>query len=240
MLKHIARHDSGLVFPLSGDTDALPFILTYKLPRSRFHVLKDYSKKRHVTINDIILAAYFRALYRVLGRHQDKSLAIPCAIDLRRFLPEGKAGAICNLTATIICDIGADVGDSFDATVVKVKRDMDEKKNNFSGLGGLAMLGVLIKLLPYEIAKKLFRDKFINPLIFLTNIGVIDRGRLVFDNLQVSDAFVTGSIKYPPYFQLALTSFNESITFSVAIYGSDNDREQVRNFFSMMNDELPT
>ncbi len=202
-------------------------------------MLREYSKKYRVTINDIVLTAYLRALSRVLDVRRGKSLAIPCAIDLRRFLPGRKAEAICNLTSTIICDIGADIGDSFDATVIKVKQDMDEKKRNFSGLSGFALPGILFKLLPYAKAKELFKDKFINPVIFMTNIGVIDKSLLVFDNLPVLDAFVTGSIKYPPYFQLALTSFDDAITFSINLYGSENDREQINNFFNILDDELP-
>lgn len=116
---------------------------------------------------------------------------------------------------------------------------MDEKKHNFSGLYGLVLLGILFKLLPYAKAKELFQDKFINPVIFLTNIGIIDNNRLDFDNLTIVDAFITGSVKYQPYFQLALTSFNDSITFSINLYGSVNDREQIENFFRILDDELP-
>ena len=80
---------------------------------------------------------------------------------------------------------------------------------------------------------------FVNPSLALTNIGIIDKNRLVFDNVNIEDAFITGSIKYYPYFQLALTSFNDSITFTISIYGKERDRQQILNFFSLLDYELP-
>jgi NRPS condensation-like uncharacterized protein len=237
--KHVARHDSGLAFPLSSTGDTSPFIATHKLPRSRFRVLREYGNKYGVTINDIVLAAYLRVLSRVMEIPSGKTLIMPCAIDLRRFLSGGRAEAICNLTSTIICDIGEEIGDSFADTVIRVKQDMDVKKGYFYGLNGLIFLSILSKLVPYAKAKPFFKEKFINPVLFMTNIGVIDKSRLAFDNLSVLDAFVTGSIKYPPYFQLALTTFDEAITFSINLYGSTEDREKIDRFFRILDDELP-
>ncbi len=75
-------------------------------------------------------------------------------------------------------------------------------------------------------------------MIAITNIGIIDSGSLIFGETPVEDAFMTGSIKYPPYFQLALTTFNDTITFSVNLYGSESDRESVRKLFGLLDEEL--
>ena len=160
-------------------------------------------------------------------------------IDLRRYLSERKAKAICNLTSTIICDIGSEIGDSFDETVTKVKYAMDGQKSNFPGLNGLFILDSIFKLLPYPIVKKIMESVFVNPSIALTNIGIIDKEKLKFDNLNIEDAFITGSIKYYPYFQLALTSFDDTITFTINIYGTERDRQQIKSFFSLLDNELP-
>lgn len=236
---HMAKHNSGFFFPLSGEADLSPSILTYKLTSSRFHIIREYGKKHHATINDIVLAAYLRALCKVLDIKSTESIAIPCMIDLRRFLPDRKAGAVCNLTSTIICDIGPELGDSFDETLMKVKCDMDKKKSNLPGLNGLFTLDAAFKLLPYSRVRKVMEKIFVNPSIAMTNIGAIDKNKLSFDNLRIEDAFITGSIKYPPYFQLALTSFNDSITFSINLYGSESDKQKIKSFFTLLDHELP-
>ncbi len=236
---HMDKHNSGLRFPLSGAANISPFIVMHKISRDRFQVLKEYGRKFDVTINDILLAAYLRALYRVLDIPNGKSLAIPCMIDLRRFLHDRKTVGICNLTSSIVCDIGPDIGGSFAETVMKVKYDMDQKKLNFPGLNGLDLLRIVFALLPYPKVEKLVRQKFINPFIAMSNIGIIDKNRLLFGRLPVRDAFITGSIKYPPYFQLALTGFNDSISFTISQYGSSKDRERIEDFFKVLDEELP-
>ena len=95
-------------------------------------------------------------------------------IDLRRFIPEKKAEAICNLTSTIVCDIDFKSGESFDETVTKTKQAMDEQKSKYPGLNGLFVLSVIFKLFPYKIVKKLMGRFFVNPSIALSNIGIID------------------------------------------------------------------
>ena len=48
-----------------------------------------------------------------------------------------------------------------------------------------------------------------------------------------------GSIKYKSYFQLALSSSKDSMTFSVNLYGSSKDNEIVEHFFTLLDKELP-
>lgn len=239
MPHHLSKHNSGFSFPLSGDSITSPSILTFKLNSDRYHSLKKYGREHGATINDIVLAAYIRALYKVINIKSTESVAIPCMIDLRRFLPDRKAGAICNLTSTIICDIKSELGESFDETVTRVKHAMDGQKSNFPGLNGLFILNSIFKIFTYPTIKKLMERIFVNPLIALTNIGIIDKNRLTFDSTYVEDAFITGSIKYYPYFQLALTSFNDSITFSICVYGSERDKQEIENFFSLLEQEFP-
>jgi NRPS condensation-like uncharacterized protein len=151
----LSKHNSGFFFSLSGDSFTSPYILRYKLNSDRFHILKEYGRENGATINDIVLAAYIRALYKVIDIKRTESIAIPCMINLRRFLPARKADSICNLTSTIICDIGSELGDCFDETVKRVIHAMDGQKNNFPGLNGLFMLDSIFKLFPYPIVKKI-------------------------------------------------------------------------------------
>jgi NRPS condensation-like uncharacterized protein len=81
--------------------------------------------------------------------------------------------------------------------------------------------------------------KFINPPIAMTNIGVIDKSRLIFDNIEITGAFMTGSIKYKPYFQLALTTFDDEVTFSINFHGTQQDKQRIQSFLLKLDKELP-
>ncbi|MFL0196614.1 WS/DGAT domain-containing protein [Clostridium sp. WILCCON 0269] len=233
------KNKNDICFPMSTNQDCCyPFILIHRLSPSRFELLKKYSKKHSVTINDIILAAYYRILYKILNLNRNDSLTIPCMVDLRRYLPNKKASGICNLSSMIMCNIGSDIGNNFEETVRKVSAEMNKKKRAFPGLNGLSTLNLLFKFLPFFTVKKIIKNNYVNPMIGITNIGIIDSSKLIFGKTLVEDAFVSGSIKYPPYFQLAFTSFNNTITFTVNLYGNVVDTDLIEEFFILLDNEL--
>lgn len=231
----LSKYDSGVVFPLEGDNNN-PFIITHKISRDRFLFIKAYAKEKNSTINDIILAAYIRALYKVL---KCSRISIPCVVDLRKYLPERKAEGICNLISNMVCDIGSNVGDSYDETLLKVKQSMDKEKMSFSCLNGPLMLEIIFKIIPYKTVKKYVDKLFNNPPIAITNIGIIHKNNLIFDGVDIIDMYISGSIKYKPYFQVAVTTFDNEITLSVNFYGTQDDKEKINNFLSVLDEELP-
>jgi len=234
-----SKNENKYCFPIGkGQLMREPFILKYKLSQERFCKLKEYSKKNSVTINDIVVTAYFRALYKILNLGQSESLTIPSMVDLRRYIPDKETIGICNHSSMIMFSINMEPEESFVTTLQKVNKEMLKKKENYPGLNGLIVLNTLFKILPFSMAVKQFKKHFVNPLICITNIGIIDSNKLVFDNTPLEDAFITSSIKQPPYFQLAFSSFNSSITFCVNLFGTENDKEAIQSFYAILDDEL--
>ena len=76
---------------------------------------------------------------------------------------------------------------------------------------------------------------FNNPLVAISNIGILDAKNLKFGDLTTEDTFITGSIKKAPYIQLALTTYNNEITFTVALYANEEDLLTVKKFFDNMD-----
>ena len=229
----LSKHSSGVFFELDGDADN-PFIVTRTLSRERFRSIKACAKRCGATVNDIVLAAYIRSLKAVLGR----AIAVPCTVDLRKYLPGRRAQGICNLSSQLICDLGQDIGEDPAATLIKVKQAMDADKGRMGSVHGIAMIEAIFGLLPYATAMKFMAGIFINPSIALTNIGIIDKERLSFGDVEVTQAFITGSIKYKPYFQVALSSFGDELTFSINFHGTDADKERIERFLWTLDEEL--
>ena len=232
------KKKNTVCFPLgSKRVGQTPFILRYKLSPERFERLKKYGKSHTVTINDIVLAAYFRALNRMLCKEQSEALTIPCMVDLRRYLHGKKADGICNLTAMISCRIGTTDGEGFDETVSRVSTAMNRRKSDYPGLNGLSTLKILYAL-PFRQAYQILKKKYANPMIGMTNIGIINPDKLIYGKEQIKDAYVAASVKYPPYFQLGLTTYNNSITFTVNEYCLESDKAIIQRFFSLLDQEL--
>lgn len=231
----LSKYRGKLVFPLQGD-NSNPFIVKHKIPRERFLYVKSYAKENNATVNDAILAAYIRALSKELN---GSSVALPCPVDLRRYLPEKKAKGICNLTSNMICDIGSDIGQNYIDTLQKVKQSMDDEKDSFSCLNGPYMLEILFGIFPYSIAKKILAKVFNNPTIAMTNIGIIDKNKLVFKGVNIVDTYICGSIKYKPYFQVAVTTFDNEVTLSINFHGTLEDKKKINDFLCAFDEELP-
>ncbi|MBC3798223.1 WS/DGAT domain-containing protein [Acetobacterium tundrae] len=225
-------------FPLCGEAGEVPCLLSFKLNSTRFEKIKQYGKKANATINDIVFAAFIRVLCTMLDVKDDTPISVSCIMDLRHYLPDKKADEICNLTSTILCNIDFKAEESFSETVVKVKRTMDRQKSQLPGLKGLLLLDIVFSLFPYKIAQKMISRHFVNPLTSISNIGIIDDSQLIFDTLCVEDAFITGAVKFYPYFLLALSSFRNTATFTVCLNGTDKDKRRVEKFFTLLDNEL--
>lgn len=230
----LSRHDDSVAFEFDGDRNN-PFIMTRTIESDRFKAIKSYSKQQGVTINDVILAAYLRALNQVLP---NQTAAIQCVLDLRKFLPDKKADAFCNLTSNLVCDIGPNIGGDFDKTLQMVKKVMDVEKARMSCLHLILLLEAVFGVLPYKMAKLAVTKEYHNPPLALSNIGIIDHKRLTFDHIKIHSAFITGSIKYNPLFQLALSTFDNEVTFSVAFHGTQADQKKIGLFLKILDKEL--
>jgi NRPS condensation-like uncharacterized protein len=228
------RMNSGF----TGKEKFHPCIRIHELPEATYRALKTYCRRHAVTVNDVMLAAYYRVLYRLFNLAETVHLNIPCTVDLRRYLPQPQAPAFCNLASWISCDIIPGEDEQFTDTVKRVHTIMESQKKSFPGLNGLASLSLISRIFAYSKTREIIRKRLQYPLFALTNIGIIDQNRLVFGDLSIQAAFMTGSIKYPPYFQMALSTFNDTITCSLNLSDSESDRELINRYFGLFDQEL--
>jgi NRPS condensation-like uncharacterized protein len=227
-------------FPLREGGDARPFILTRKLGQERLEAIKGYCLVRGATLNDAALTAYYRCLFRRLAISSGTELRIPVMVDMRRYLGEtGRFDALSNLSSTVITRLEYRPEEGFADTLGRVKAVMDEKKVGDIGLNGFIKLNLVYKIFPNRIANRLLRSSLKNPLICMTNVGILDSARISFGDLRPRDVFMCGSIKYKPHFQLAMSSYNGELTLSSNLYGNANDRDHVLSFFDEVEKELP-
>lgn len=220
-------------FDFEGDLSN-PFIEISKIPRQEFRLLKKYAKDHQASVNDIMMTALLRVLTRTFGH----TAPLPCAIDLRRFLPKHQAAGVCNLVSNLSCYVGSDLGDSFESMLFKVKKNMDAQKNDLGCIKNIALLEKLFTVFPYKIAYEILKKYFTNPPVAFTNIGILDKNKLAFGNTKMLDAYMTGSIKYIPNFQVSLTTYDDEATFCINLYGTEKDRKIIAGFLNELMQEL--
>jgi NRPS condensation-like uncharacterized protein len=227
-------------FPLSEGGDVRPFILTRVLERDRVAALKNYCRARGATLNDAVLTAYYRCLFQLLAPSPGIELQIPVMVDMRRYLGESREfKSLTNLSSMQITQLDYRPEERFESSLARVKAVMDVKKRADIGLNGFVKLSLLYGIFGDRIANHLLKSKLKNPFICMTNVGILDPGRMSFGNLHPYDAFLCGSIKYKPYFQVAMSSYDGQLTLTANQYGNVDDQDRIRSFLNEIDAELP-
>jgi NRPS condensation-like uncharacterized protein len=191
-----------------------------------FDAVKKFCKAHGLTFNDVVLAAYFRALKKRLVLKDDESISIDCVLNLRRYMPAGDAN-FCNLVSKVKVNVGREFGDGFLDTCKIVHEHMAAHKDNLAGLGGLSLLNLMDKAFPFKIGEILIKLFYQNPLIALSNIGKLDKACAKYGNLKVQNLIMTGTVKYAPSTLLSLITYEDSIFFALAEACSAEDFEML-------------
>jgi NRPS condensation-like uncharacterized protein len=219
---------------LEGDSN-VPFFVTRCIAKEQFLHLKAYAKSEGATVNDMVLAAYVRLLSRKIGSDR---IVIPCPVDLRKYLCIGRKHGICNLTSNFICDVTVCEHDTFHETLSQVSCQMKRQKMSRKCLKPVVMLELAFHILPFRTIKRIFGKIFTIPVISFTNLGVIDKELLKFGNAYVLNAYLTGAIKYVPYFQIAISTYDDSCTLSSNLHGTPQDKIWTECFLEELSKEL--
>lgn len=236
LYKNISAVKDEHYFPLTPSSDSdRTMICRRKVSADIFSKFRAIGKALDVTVNDLMLAFYVHALYEVGMFKYDEMLSIPCMVDLRRHIEEGggKTG-LTNHTGFMVCSVPGR-GETINDTLINVLRSVRKSKDDpYMGLYSLPLLKLAYAIFPYIISETAIKIGYINPLIGMSNIGVMDHKALNMGDANFVDGFMTGAVKYKPYMQLALTSCFGEMTMSIAIKGNDEDRRIVEGFFDMI------
>ncbi|MFA6865974.1 MAG: condensation domain-containing protein [Clostridia bacterium] len=240
LYKNVSVVKDAHTFPVTEPSDGdISRILREKIDRETFQKFKEKGKEWNVTINDSLLAVYIHTLYQIGDYPKDEKVSIPCMVDLRRHIKGGiDAGGLTNHTGFMVVSTKKR-GYTLKETLIEVLRSVkDSKRDRFLGLYSLPLLSLAYIIFPHIISEVAIKIGYYNPLIGMSNIGIINTEELKLGNNNLIDGFMTGGIKYKPYMQLALTTLNDEITMTVAMRCNDNDEEIINNFFQRFKENM--
>lgn len=236
LYKNISALPDKHRFPLTkkqkGDCNR---IIKRVLSAEKFSAMRSAGKQMGFTVNDIILAVYIRSLFEIGNFNLEDAVTIPSMVDLRRHLEKGGLETgLTNHTGFMPCTVTG-VGDTIRDTLEKVAEAMKEnKQDKFLGLYSLPLLHLAYLVFPHFISEIVIRIGYDNPLMGMSNIGSISPDEYSMNGVKPYDGFYTGAIKGKPFMQLAFTTMNGAVTFSVAICGNASDDAIVERFFDIL------
>lgn len=228
------KPDPAMILPIKGDPSS-PILVIRRIKKERFDQIRSFAKSSHASVNDMLLAAYIRALHRVTGC---AGLTVPCPVDLRKYKNAGQTCGICNLTANYSCHVDIASDEPFGYTLKKISGQMRAQKESDACLKGPMLYHMMFHILPFGTVRKLFYKISPVPVTSYTNLGIINADRFRFGNLAVEDAFISTAVKHVPYFQLSISTYGGCCTFTSSLYGTKEDGKNVKKFLSQVENEL--
>ena len=238
LYKNVCAKDTHK-FPLTESRDDdRSFIARRKISEETFLKLKQVGKEKGATVNDMLVTAYFYALYELADYNTEDSVTISCAIDLRRHIKSDEGQGVTNHTAFMQCNIPRRGKDIFETLRYVVNSADLFKKDKFMGLYGLPLLKLGYRILPHAASEEIIKIGYSNPLLAMSNIGILDHKALALCSNEPVDGFMTGAVKYKPYVLLSATSMRNVITLSMCVRGNDEDKKIVERFFDLIEKSI--
>ncbi|MBQ7741200.1 MAG: hypothetical protein IJT65_08220, partial [Eubacterium sp.] len=231
------KDDHG--FPLTpNNIKDHSFIARRKFPAEVFNNLRAAGKKRGATINDMLLTAYFYSLYELAAFNPEDSVSISCAIDLRRHIKDNTDQGVTNQTAWMQTRVPRRGSDIFETLDYVIKSSNDFKNDRFMGLHGLPLLSLGYKIMPHAASEEIIKVGYANPLLAMSNIGILETDKLALEGNEPTDGFMSGAVKYKPYVLLSVTSMRKELTLSMCVRGNDEDKKIVEHFFDLIENSI--
>ena len=222
-----------IAFEFEGDCNR-PFLEKRTLTQEDFDKLKAYSKAKQVTLNDIFFTALMRTFYKEFNR----TVNILCDINLRKYIPGHKTAGFTNMITTIDCNIGEELGDTFEETLNKVSQRLTKEKDNIYYTKGLYLSEIVKRVVPYRLCKNLLNSSYSPSPLEMTNLGIIDKSKVFFRNVEASSVLLVGSAKYAPLFELSVCTFDKILSFCIDFYGTPSDQKIISDILDNFIREL--
>jgi NRPS condensation-like uncharacterized protein len=226
-----------------GPPESLSFI-SRCLSREQVSVLVDYGRKHQATLNDLLIAAFFRALAAQAGLDGRRQLRVTTTVDCRRYIMNDQAPSVANLSLAVLGwpNLGTDLGQDFSSTLAKVASITRRRKRSHVGVDNLIGFMLWPGPLPHAMATRFVQQYFggwVRQGNFphaLTNMGAIDPSAVTY-GARPSNARLLPPPSTPPHFALGVSGYDGALTLSTGVYAIQRDLAE--SFLAAMVGELP-
>lgn len=230
-----------LMLPLPHESIGPWHFVERRLAASRVFFLSTYGRERGATLNDMFLAATYRALASLGAWDETSGLRILITVDLRRYLPSDScADHISNLSTMDCPYLVRNLGRSFEETLANVRSLMHRRKENWPGLAVVwfTYLGMTLERYDRRVRPAGKRNNKMGfPKLTLSNTGPIDKARVAFAGRPPVSACILPPFRKLPGLLMCLSGYDGTLTLSAGT--PQNGHSMVGSFFDALIGELP-
>ncbi|NHJ84070.1 MAG: hypothetical protein FK734_01325 [Asgard group archaeon] len=230
-------------FPWIGNKQTAPNYIIRRFEPEQFRKIKTYGKKFNATINDMVLTAFYRSVFKLLNIKHNEPLVTVVTINLRMYLQDKKGYSICNLSSSAYPRIAYVPNENFAETLSRVHKEMNFRKKYAPGIGPAFFIENVFRM-PFSrvvnsIRKRYEKDlkrKATHPVF--TNVGLMRTQDIDFGSINAVDGYIMTPIMKSPGFIFGLVTFNETMSINAGFYKGSYDKKTFETFFDNISDEL--
>ena len=230
-------------FPWHTGKPHIARVASCKLPEGYIDQMYKYGKLNCATINDILLTAYYRAMFEMSQPEPGIPMDISITVDLRRYLPDKKTEDIRCFSGGLNTKLPKVLNEPFSGTLARVVSMTSEIKKGTPGLQSAVGLERVEKAkfhetVPfYQAAGQClgYLDKC-SPV--LSNLGFLDKSLYKFGSRHVIDAYVVPPAVSAPGVLICIGTYNEVITIATSYYSNQVDSDVIDTLLKLIKKEL--
>ncbi|MDD2998623.1 MAG: hypothetical protein PHV05_06130 [Candidatus Riflebacteria bacterium] len=228
-------------FPCSGYQNLNPRFELFQLSNQQFETLKRRARENGATVNDILLTAYFRALFIINPSKAAQPRPVSVSVDLRRYLSETDRHTIANVSSSFNLLLAEVIKEPFSNTLERVIQAKSELNLEQEIIPSALFFEILRKFGSsgarkwFEGATKLSQKANFSPP-FLSNIGMI--APVMLGESIASECYAVTPAMFAPLFMLGASTYNKTLTMVINYHASDLNQHDIKAFWGSMHEDL--
>jgi NRPS condensation-like uncharacterized protein len=206
------------------------------IERDDLGALRTYARTRSATLNDVLLAGFFRAFARVMPATPGAVPVIDVPADLRKHLSPATRVGLANFAGLLRCVLPDGVPGSYGETLARVHAAMDAAKKTRAEFGVVTPLVTFRRWIAYRDLGERIRTHMKPFAPVWSNLGVLDAAPL--DAVGVRQARFFGSVSLRGPASVMASAVGGRLHLASSAVVSGRDREQLAALVAELRAEL--
>lgn len=221
---------------IAGKGEQRPKVSGLRLSLTATRALLTATRAKHVTVNDVLMAAFGKAV-QVFNSDNDM-ISLACPTDMRQYINGTPVLRVANHTARYNLAIKSPIDEHFDAVVGNMHEKMETLKQDKQFLDSVQSLMSQYRKESVQALQKIVEEDYHVREIGYTNFGIIDADKLKFDGVMVEHCLLTGSFRAAPMFQVACSTFNDELSLGFNMIGNADEVQFGRSVIQQMTNRI--
>jgi NRPS condensation-like uncharacterized protein len=212
-----------------------------RLKPAAFDALRAFGKRFGATLNDVFVAACFRALWRSLDFPPGIPQSITIPSDLRRYLRSGETEAICNFVVPLHVTAARAADEPFEETLIRVRDyaltgPVRRDRAVAAMIWVSALYKIFLKQVERSLATDVQRSAEMRTVVF-TNLGAFEPDEFDF-GVPLTDIYRLSHAAFAPGLIVNVSSFRKKLTFAINYPSRAILPKDIERFLDIFVEEL--